>query len=79
MKRSDLIELQNIVMAELVRRRHLGGYSPDAEGLLILYDAMLKHLGHTIERYNDPPPEIEIQVKRVKAPTKLKTLKKSSK
>lgn len=50
MTRDDLIELEKNIMAEVVKRRKLGGYSVEAEGLLILSEAMLKVLGYLIEK-----------------------------
>lgn len=49
MKSSDLIELEKVTMAEVVKRRGLGGYSTEAEGLLILNETLLKVLGHLID------------------------------
>lgn len=50
MTKKDLIELEDRIMAEVVKRRQLGGYSADAEGLLLLAEAMLKIVGHLRER-----------------------------
>ncbi len=55
MKRSDLMELEKTVMDEVVRRRRLGGYSPDAEGILLLAEVLMRLLQHTIETTTDPP------------------------
>lgn len=50
MNRQDLDELEKRIMAEVVRRRKLGGYSQDAEGLLILCESMLQIIMHLKER-----------------------------
>lgn len=51
MKRQDLMDLENIVMEEVVRRRKLGGYNPDAGGILLLAEILMKLLRHTIDEY----------------------------
>ncbi len=58
MKRDDLIEWENRIMEEVVKRRKLGGYSMEAEGLLLMGEAMLKILGHLIDHApkDDKPP-----------------------
>jgi hypothetical protein len=51
MKRSDLLELEKTMMKEVVKRRQLGGYSADAEGILILCETLMKLLQYTIDEY----------------------------
>ena len=51
MKLSDLQKLESAIMKEVVRRRQLGGYSVEAEGVLILCETMLRVLQHIIETY----------------------------
>jgi len=48
MQRSDLEILEAQLMDEVVRRRHLGGYSTDAESILKLTEAMYRIVGHLI-------------------------------
>lgn len=57
MKRDDLVLLEHEIMKEVVRRRNLGGYSMEAEGILLLSEAMLKVVGHLIDEAprNDKP------------------------
>jgi len=38
-------------MKEVVKRRNLGGYSPDAEGILLIAEIVMRILQHTIETY----------------------------
>lgn len=54
MKRSDLQDLEKKVMAEVVKRRQLGGYSMEAEGILILCEVAMRLLQHAIETYPEP-------------------------
>lgn len=54
MKRSDLQSLEKDVMKEVVKRRSLGGYSPDAEGILLLAETVMRLLQHIIDEF---PPE----------------------
>lgn len=56
MKRSDLIELEKIMMKEVVKRRQLGGYSPDAEGILTISETVMRMLQYMIDEY---PEEAE--------------------
>jgi hypothetical protein len=53
MKRSDLLELEKTMMKEVVKRRQLGGYSADAEGILILCETLMRLLQYTIDS-NEP-------------------------
>lgn len=54
MKRSDLESLEALLMKEVVKRRQLGGYSMEAEGILLLSEATLRILQHMIETYPEP-------------------------
>lgn len=54
MKLDKLAELEKQVMAEVVRRRQLGGYSMEAEGILLLGEALLKLIGHIIDEHKEP-------------------------
>jgi hypothetical protein len=49
MKRSDLIGLENTIMAEVVKRRKLGGYNPDAEGILLIAEILMRLLQHIVD------------------------------
>ena len=51
MKITQLAELEKQLMEEVVRRRKLGGYSMEAEGILLMGEAMLKIVGHLIDEY----------------------------
>ncbi len=44
MKRLDLLVLEEPLAKEVERRRGLGGYSQDAEGILLLGETLLKLL-----------------------------------
>lgn len=46
MTREDLELLERSVMAQVVKRRALGGYSVEAEGVLALFEAMLHVVQH---------------------------------
>jgi hypothetical protein len=46
MTRADLIELEKTLMAEVVKRRSLGGYSAEAEGLMLHAEALLRIVQH---------------------------------
>jgi hypothetical protein len=48
--RDDFEELEKQVMKEVVRRRSLGGYSVEAEGVLFLSECMLKIVRHLHEQ-----------------------------
>lgn len=50
MTREDLSDLEKKIMEEVVKRRKLGGYSVEADGILTLAEAMLKVLQHLIEK-----------------------------
>ena len=51
MKITQLAELEKQLMEEVVRRRKLGGYSMEAEGILLMGEALLKIVGHLIDEY----------------------------
>lgn len=51
MKIEKLAELEKQVMEEVVRRRKLGGYSMEAEGMLLFGEALLKLIGHLIDEH----------------------------
>ena len=51
MKKDDLLAVEAMLMDEVVRRRKLGGYSMEAEGILILSEAMLRLTQHLVETY----------------------------
>jgi len=51
MKRSDLQVLEATMMKEVIRRRALGGYSVDAEGILILCETLMRLLQHIVDEY----------------------------
>lgn len=55
MKLANLVELEKQIMEEVVRRRKLGGYSMEAEGILLMGEVLLKVIGHLIE--NTPSAE----------------------
>jgi hypothetical protein len=58
MKRSDLLELEKTMMKEVVKRRQLGGYSADAEGILVLCETLMRLLQHIVDDMapaEDPP------------------------
>jgi hypothetical protein len=57
MKRSDLLELEKTMMKEVVKRRALGGYSADAEGILILSETLMRLLQYVIDDMVPPGPE----------------------
>lgn len=50
MDRNDLDELEKQITKEVVKRRSLGGYSQEAEGLLILSEAMMLVVRHLKEK-----------------------------
>lgn len=56
MKKADLEKLEATVMAEVVKRRQLGGYSVEAEGLLIFGEALMRLMQHTLENTPDDKP-----------------------
>lgn len=51
MKKEELEELEQILHDEYSRRRKLGGYSAEAEGLLILSEALFKITCHLNDNY----------------------------
>lgn len=50
MLRPDLIKLQEHISNEVIRRRGLGGYSTEAEGILLAMEINLKIVSHLIEQ-----------------------------
>lgn len=50
MTRDDLIDLEKRIMEEVVKRRKLGGYSVEAEGILNLAESLLKVLQYLIDK-----------------------------
>lgn len=50
MTREGMEDLEKKVMKELVRRRALGGYSADAEGILLLYECLFDLVRHLKEK-----------------------------
>ncbi len=57
MKRTDLQALEGTIMKEVVKRRALGGYSVEAEGVLTLCETMLRVLQHLIEEFPEEEKE----------------------
>lgn len=51
MKRSDLQDIEDQLMKEVVKRKGLGGYSPDADGILLIATALMRLVQHTIDTY----------------------------
>ena len=54
MRLDDLQALTKEIMKELVKRRSLGGYSAEADGILFLYEAMFRVLQHLEDQYPRP-------------------------
>lgn len=50
MTREDLEQLEGQLMAEVVKRRSLGGYNSEAECLMFLSEAMYKITQHLREK-----------------------------
>jgi hypothetical protein len=50
MIKSEIVDLEKRVMKEVVRRRQLGGYSAEAEGLLIDGEILLDIVRHLTEQ-----------------------------
>tara|TARA_R110000868_G_scaffold5117_4_gene31641 strand:- start:1436 stop:1621 length:186 start_codon:yes stop_codon:yes gene_type:complete len=50
MKRKDLEDMSKTLMAEIVRRRSLGGYNADAPTLEMLANATYEIVRHLMER-----------------------------
>ena len=58
MTREDIDELLKVVEAQVVRARSLGGYSTEAESLMIVWEVLLKisrHLQETAPRKRYDP------------------------
>ncbi len=70
MKRSDLLELEKTMMKEVVKRRALGGYSADAEGILTLCETLMRLLQHFVDEY---PAERAAYQEKVDAKAKGKS------
>lgn len=51
MKKEDLQDLEATMMKEVVRRRALGGYSTEAEGIMTLCEVLLRVVQHMVEEY----------------------------
>ena len=49
MKRSDLMDMERAMTAEVVRRRQLGGYSQDAEGILLICETLMRLLQYNVD------------------------------
>ena len=54
MKRDDLQALEAQIMEEVVKRRKLGGYNPDAEGILLIAETLMRVIQHLIDSYPHP-------------------------
>lgn len=54
MKIEKLVELEKQIMEEVVRRRQLGGYSMEADGMLLVTESLLKLVGHLIDEHTTP-------------------------
>lgn len=54
MKRADLYKLEEVLMAEVVKRRSLGGYSQDADGILLIAETVLRLVQHAIDAEPSP-------------------------
>ena len=50
MNRQELEALETDLMAEVVKRRALGGYSHDAAAILMLGEIVMRLLRHEIEK-----------------------------
>lgn len=59
MNRKEAEELEAKLMAEVTRRRSLGGYSPDAPTLLLITEALYEIVRHMRERMPAPPKKEE--------------------
>lgn len=49
MTKPDLMLLAAKIHDEVLRRRRLGGYSQEAEGMLLLFETQLKIIDHLIK------------------------------
>lgn len=50
MQTADLIKLQEQLSHEVIRRRGLGSYSMEAEGILLALETNLKVVSHLIDQ-----------------------------
>lgn len=50
MNRKELDDLVKVVEAQTVRARSLGGYSTEAESLLVVWEVLLKLARHVAEK-----------------------------
>jgi len=66
MKLEQIQQLEKEIMKEVVKRRGLGGYSAEAEGLLILTEAMYKVVQHLREEA-EYPDAIPVKNKKAKS------------
>lgn len=57
MNRKEAEELEAKLIAEIVRRRPLGGYSPEAPGILLGLEVLYEVVRHIRERAPEPPPK----------------------
>ena len=67
MKKNDLKDLEGLIMKEVVKRRALGGYSVEADGILVLCETMLRVLQHIIETYPETPKDDRPRNKKAQA------------
>lgn len=63
MKRAALLELEKVIMKEVVKRRGLGGYNSEAEGVLLLAETLYKVITHLVDEYPEPE-EVVVAEKR---------------
>lgn len=63
MKLPALLELEKVLMKEVVKRRGLGGYSADADGILFLTESLFKLTQHLVDEF---PQEEEQPKKKAK-------------
>lgn len=55
MNRRDAEDLERRLLAEIAKRRSLGGYSPDAGALLMLCEVAYEVVRHLKDRMPRPP------------------------
>ena len=56
MKKADLVAIESQVMSEVVRRRHLGEYNPDAKAILLLCESVMRMATHLADEMPDAVP-----------------------
>lgn len=66
MHRSDLMNMERAMMMEVVRRRGLGGYSQEAEAILLLCETVMKLLQHTVDEYPQERAAYQVKVAKTK-------------